>query len=65
MHLQARMRAHEWVNEVEQPVTTETVVKETQDKPGGEDLHEEEKKDGGKEGEEEATESDPRSVEVI
>lgn len=62
MHLQARMRAHEWVNEVERPVTTETVVKETQDKPGGEDLHEE-KKDGGKE--EEATESDPRSVEVI
>ncbi|XP_037530889.1 protein NOXP20 [Nematolebias whitei] len=61
----ARMRAHEWVNKVEQPVTTETVVKETQDKPGGEDLHEEEKKDGGKEEEEEATESDPRSVEVV
>ncbi|XP_017259927.1 protein NOXP20 isoform X2 [Kryptolebias marmoratus] len=65
----ARMRAHEWVNKVEQPVTTETVVKETQDKPGGEvsygeSKEEEKKKDGGKE-EEKAAESDPRSVEVV
>ncbi|XP_013889352.1 protein NOXP20 isoform X2 [Austrofundulus limnaeus] len=57
----ARMRAHEWVNKVEQPATLET-VKETQDKPGGE---EEEKKDGGPEEEEEETERNPRSVEVV
>jgi len=28
------MRAHDWVNKVEQPVATETVGRETQDKPG-------------------------------
>ncbi|XP_054635214.1 protein NOXP20 [Dunckerocampus dactyliophorus] len=32
----ARMSAHDWVSKVEQPVTTETVGKETQDQPGGE-----------------------------
>lgn len=36
MRLQARMRAHDWVSEVEQPVTTDTVGRETQDQPGGE-----------------------------
>ncbi|XP_053193010.1 protein NOXP20 isoform X2 [Scomber japonicus] len=34
----ARMRAHDWVSEVEQPVTTDTVGRETQDQPGGEAL---------------------------
>uniref|UniRef100_A0A8C8DVD3 Family with sequence similarity 114 member A1 n=1 Tax=Oryzias sinensis TaxID=183150 RepID=A0A8C8DVD3_9TELE len=33
----ARMRAHGWVMEVEQPVTTETVGKETPAQPGEED----------------------------
>ncbi|KAF3852122.1 hypothetical protein F7725_005477 [Dissostichus mawsoni] len=50
----ARMRAQDWVSEVEQPVTTETVDRETpQDQPAGEALpgeneeeEEEEKKDG-------------------
>ncbi|XP_061833025.1 protein NOXP20 [Nerophis lumbriciformis] len=32
----ARMSAHDWVSKVEQPVTTETVGKETPDQPGGE-----------------------------
>lgn len=32
----ARMRAHDWVSEVEQPVTTEMVDRETQDEQGGE-----------------------------
>ncbi|KAM9314441.1 protein NOXP20 isoform 2-T2 [Pholidichthys leucotaenia] len=32
----ARMRAHDWVSKMEQPVTTETVGRETQDQPGGE-----------------------------
>ncbi|XP_034067646.1 protein NOXP20 isoform X2 [Gymnodraco acuticeps] len=47
----ARMRAQDWVSEVEQPVSTETVDRETpQDQPAGEALpgenEEEEKKDG-------------------
>ncbi|XP_031732131.1 protein NOXP20 isoform X1 [Anarrhichthys ocellatus] len=32
----ARMRAHDWVSEVEQPVTTETVHGDMQDQPAGE-----------------------------
>lgn len=36
MYLQARMRAHDWVSKVEQPVTVETAGRETQDHPGGE-----------------------------
>ncbi|XP_049428645.1 protein NOXP20 isoform X1 [Epinephelus fuscoguttatus] len=53
----ARMRAHDWVSEVEQPVTTETVGKETQDQPAGETSpgendKEEKKKDGEEQGEE-------------
>lgn len=72
MHLQARMRAHDWVSAVEQPVTTETVGRETQDQPAGEaspgenENEEEKKKDGEEEGEEEKKEkeNDPRSVEV-
>ncbi|XP_051242167.1 protein NOXP20 isoform X2 [Dicentrarchus labrax] len=52
----ARMRAHEWVSEVEQPVTTETVGRETEDQPGGdaspgENEQEEKKKDGEEKGE--------------
>uniref|UniRef100_A0A1A8M3L4 Family with sequence similarity 114, member A1 n=2 Tax=Nothobranchius pienaari TaxID=704102 RepID=A0A1A8M3L4_9TELE len=68
----ARMRAHEWVNKVEQPVTTDTVVRETQDKPGGEDSpgeSQEEKKDGEERQErkedKKAKESDARSVESV
>lgn len=76
MHLQARMRAHDWVSKMEQPVTTETVGRETQDRPGGEENKKEEKKKDGEElgekkgeeeemkGGEEAKESDPISVEV-
>lgn len=77
MHLQARMRAHDWVSEVEQPVTTETVGRETEDQPGGEALpgeneKEETKRDGeeqgeermGEEEEEKEKEKDPRSAEV-
>ncbi|XP_070683808.1 protein NOXP20 isoform X2 [Pempheris klunzingeri] len=52
----ARMRAHDWVSEVEQPVTTETVGRETHGQPGreaspGEDEKEEKKRDGEEEGE--------------
>ncbi|XP_039880257.1 protein NOXP20 isoform X2 [Simochromis diagramma] len=73
----ARMRAHDWVSKVEQPVTTETVGRETQDQPGGEENKKEEKKKDGEElgekkgeeeemkGGEEAKESDPISVEAI
>ncbi|KAM9769748.1 protein NOXP20 isoform 2-T3 [Menidia menidia] len=74
----ARMKAHDWMNKVEQPVTTETVGRETQDEPGqaspGESKEEEEKKDGEqqeggetKEGEKDAEvkESDPRSAEGV
>uniref|UniRef100_A0A3P9D4H4 Family with sequence similarity 114 member A1 n=1 Tax=Maylandia zebra TaxID=106582 RepID=A0A3P9D4H4_9CICH len=45
----ARMRAHDWVSKVEQPVTTETVGRETQDQPGGEENKKEEKKKDGEE----------------
>ncbi|CAJ1052143.1 protein NOXP20 isoform X2 [Xyrichtys novacula] len=75
----ARRRAHDWVSEVEQPVTTETVSKEIQDLPGGEASPEEteageEKKDveGGEQGEEisrgeemKEGREDPRSVEAV
>ncbi|XP_018551263.1 protein NOXP20 [Lates calcarifer] len=74
----ARMRAHDWVSEVEQPVTTETVGRETEDQPGGEaspgedEKEEKEKKDGeeqeetkGGEGEKKEEENDPRSVEAV
>ncbi|CAK6972232.1 protein NOXP20 isoform X2 [Scomber scombrus] len=52
----ARMRAHDWVSEVEQPVTTDTVGRETQDQPGGEaspgeNEKEETKRDGEEQGE--------------
>ncbi|XP_054460381.1 protein NOXP20 isoform X2 [Anoplopoma fimbria] len=77
----ARMRAHDWVNEVEQPVSAETVDGETHDQPAGEappgekEKEEMKKKDGeeqqgeeGKGGEEEERkeeENDPRSVEAV
>ncbi|XP_076585513.1 protein NOXP20 isoform X2 [Chaetodon auriga] len=55
----ARMKAHDWVSEVEQPVTTETVGRETQDQPGGEaspgeSEKEEKTKDGEERGERES-----------
>ncbi|XP_073323430.1 protein NOXP20 isoform X2 [Pagrus major] len=77
----ARMKAHDWVSEVEQP---ETVGRETHDQPGGQvspgetEEEEEKKKKGGEEqgeekseeeemkgGEEEKKEKDPRSVEAV
>ncbi|KAF7666223.1 hypothetical protein LDENG_00114500 [Lucifuga dentata] len=77
----ARMKAHDWVSEVEKPVTTETVGRETQDQPGGEASRGEnvekevkgevlgEKKTEGEEvkGDEEKKEkeNDPRSVEAV
>ncbi|XP_029913671.1 protein NOXP20 isoform X2 [Myripristis murdjan] len=74
----ARMRAHDWVSEVEQPVTTETVGRETEDQPGveaspGEKEEEEEEKTEKPEGDEvrgekeekKEKESDPRSVEAV
>ncbi|XP_034397761.1 protein NOXP20 isoform X2 [Cyclopterus lumpus] len=73
----ARRRAHDWVSEVEQPVTMETVDMEKQDQPAGDaspgekEKEEMEKKDGaeqqggeGKGGEEE-DEKDPRSLEAV
>lgn len=47
------MRAHDWVSEVEQPVTTETVGRETQDQPGGEASPGEKEKEERKKGDEE------------
>ncbi|XP_028272461.1 protein NOXP20 isoform X2 [Parambassis ranga] len=53
----ARMRAHDWVNMVEEPVTTETVGRETQDQTGGGEAssaeieREEKKKDEEEQGE--------------
>lgn len=73
----ARRRAHDWVSEVERPVTTETVGKETQDQPGREASHEENKNsenghenpnDPNEKSEEETkeeTKEDPRSVEAV
>ncbi|XP_034544597.1 protein NOXP20 isoform X2 [Notolabrus celidotus] len=57
----ARRRAHDWVSEVEQPVTTKIVGSETQDLQGGEASpeeakEEEKKKDGEGEGEEQEEE---------
>ncbi|TNN69407.1 Protein Noxp20 [Liparis tanakae] len=70
----ARRRAHDWVSEVEQPVTTETVDVEKQDQsagdasPGEMEKEEMEKKDGaeqqGAEGKEEDR-NDPRSLEAV
>ncbi|KAM7394230.1 hypothetical protein PAMP_021043 [Pampus punctatissimus] len=64
----ARMRAHDWVSEVEKPVTTETVGKETQDQPGGEassgeNEKEETKRDGEEQGEERKGEEDKEKEE--
>ncbi|KAK2817004.1 hypothetical protein Q5P01_025195 [Channa striata] len=72
----ARMRAHDWVSEVERPVTVETVGRETQDHLGGEASlgeKETEDKDGeeqakemkGAEEEKKEKEDDPRSVEAV
>ncbi|XP_029290317.1 protein NOXP20 isoform X2 [Cottoperca gobio] len=75
----ARIRAHDWVSEVEQPVTTETVDRETpQNQPAGEaspgeNEEEEKNKDGEEQGEKKSEgeeekkekESDPRSVEAV
>ncbi|XP_061883217.1 protein NOXP20 isoform X2 [Entelurus aequoreus] len=57
----ARMSAHDWVSKVEQPVTTETVGKETPDQPGGEASPREE--DG--EGEEREKDGALKSVESV
>ncbi|XP_053275501.1 protein NOXP20 isoform X1 [Pleuronectes platessa] len=75
----ARMRAHDWVSEVEQPVTTETGGRETQDQPGGEaksvgnEKEEEEESGeeqgepmkGGEEKEKKEEENNSRSVETV
>ncbi|XP_067353189.1 protein NOXP20 isoform X1 [Channa argus] len=72
----ARMRAHDWVSEIEQPVTAETVGRETQDHLGGEaslEENETREKDGeeqgkevkGREEEKKEKEGDPRSVEAV
>ncbi|AWP05651.1 putative protein NOXP20 [Scophthalmus maximus] len=72
----ARMRAHDWVSKVEQPVTTETVGRETQDQLAGEATsaeneneekkknEEEEEMKGGEE-EKKERENDPRSIEAV
>ncbi|XP_070768524.1 protein NOXP20 [Enoplosus armatus] len=57
----ARMRAHDWVSEVEQPVTTETIKdgeEQGEKKSGGEEVK------GGEE-EKKEKEKDPRSVEAV
>uniref|UniRef100_I3JQY6 Family with sequence similarity 114 member A1 n=1 Tax=Oreochromis niloticus TaxID=8128 RepID=I3JQY6_ORENI len=60
----ARMRAHDWVSKVEQPVTTETVGRETQDQPGGEENKKEEKtKDGEELGEKKGEEEEMKGGE--
>ncbi|XP_044202767.1 protein NOXP20 isoform X2 [Thunnus albacares] len=64
----ARMRAHDWVSEVEQPVTTETVGRETKDQPGGEaspgeNEKEETKGDGEEQGEEKKGEEEEEKEE--
>ncbi|XP_034714501.1 protein NOXP20 isoform X2 [Etheostoma cragini] len=72
----ARMRAHDWVSVVEQPVTTKTVDQEMQDQPAGEaspgEKGTEEKKKNEEHGEEvkegeekKEKENDPRSVEAV
>ncbi|XP_026216560.1 LOW QUALITY PROTEIN: protein NOXP20 [Anabas testudineus] len=74
----ARMRAHDWVSEVERPVTVETAGREMEDhqeeKPHPERTKQEEKekcggeqREGVKGGEEEKKEkeADPRSVEAV
>lgn len=67
MHLQARMRANDWVTEVEQPVTKEEAGREMQDHPGGEASPREndtKEKENDLEQEKKEKEADPRSVEV-
>uniref|UniRef100_A0A667XYH6 Family with sequence similarity 114 member A1 n=1 Tax=Myripristis murdjan TaxID=586833 RepID=A0A667XYH6_9TELE len=56
----ARMRAHDWVSEVEQPVTTETEEEEEEktEKPEGDEVR-------GEKEEKKEKESDPRSVEAV
>uniref|UniRef100_UPI003AAAFB33 protein NOXP20 isoform X2 n=1 Tax=Centroberyx gerrardi TaxID=166262 RepID=UPI003AAAFB33 len=65
----ARMRAHDWVSEVEQPVTTETVGRETEDQPGVEassgEKEEGEGEEVGEKEERKEKETDPRSVEAV
>lgn len=71
MHLQARMRAHEWVNKVEQPGGEAFSRESTEDQKDDGKNKEEEKKDEeeqheGKrsDAEEKEKESNLRSVEV-
>ncbi|XP_030590375.1 protein NOXP20 isoform X2 [Archocentrus centrarchus] len=63
----ARMRAHDWVSKVEQPVTIETVGRETQDQQGevspGENKKEEKKKDGEELGEKKGDEEEMKGGE--
>lgn len=69
MRPQARRRAHDWVSEVEHPVTTETVGKETEGQPNVEASGERNKngEDGREENEEtgETKPEEPRSVEAV
>uniref|UniRef100_A0A8C6UQI0 Family with sequence similarity 114 member A1 n=1 Tax=Neogobius melanostomus TaxID=47308 RepID=A0A8C6UQI0_9GOBI len=66
----ARRRAHDWVTEVERPVTTETVGRETEDQLNVEALDEENTSEEDGQGKSEETsvetkEKDPRSVEAV
>ncbi|XP_033844802.1 protein NOXP20 isoform X2 [Periophthalmus magnuspinnatus] len=66
----ARRRAHDWVSEVERPVTTDTVGRETEDHLNKEALDEENKngeneQEKNEETSEETKEKDPRSVEAV
>ncbi|KAM7009729.1 protein NOXP20 [Tautogolabrus adspersus] len=61
----ARRRAHDWVSEVEQTVTTETVGRETQDLQGGEASPEETEKGEKKKQGEEQKEEISRGEEMI
>ncbi|KAM4603604.1 protein NOXP20 isoform 2-T2 [Polymixia lowei] len=69
----ARLRAHDWVSEVEQPVTTETVGRETEVQPGEEAASGEKVKEAieGEKGEgeemkgEKEQENNSRSVEAV
>ncbi|KAM3624458.1 uncharacterized protein V6R79_023750 [Siganus canaliculatus] len=58
----ARMKAHDWVNEVEQPASPETFVEEEQDQPPG---PAEDSPGETKDGEEEKKEKDPRSLDAV
>ncbi|XP_055014454.1 protein NOXP20 [Boleophthalmus pectinirostris] len=66
----ARRRAHDWVSEVERPVTADTVGRETEDPMNREALGEENKsgengQDKSEETNEETKEKDSRSVEAV